>query len=123
MLTKLFPQTADVPDSAVILRKHSVATNLFSCLLFNELESFNPRDQLPFAYVRDKMKNPKMKVNMFEVEVFEQVAIEYRHNLKKDGPKLGPHKVKKASLDLYVNNVSYGKCEDYLLKMWGESHD
>ncbi|KAI3456009.1 hypothetical protein Pfo_012672 [Paulownia fortunei] len=110
----------DVPDSALILRKHSVATNLFSCLLFNELEAFNPRDQLPFAYVRDKM-NPKLNLNMFEVEVFEQVAIEYRHNLKQGGANLGP-KGKRASSDLFVNGTC-GKCEGYLLKMWGESHD
>ncbi|KAL3851488.1 hypothetical protein ACJIZ3_013370 [Penstemon smallii] len=110
------PYPTDVPDSALILRKHSVASNLFSCLLFNELEAFNPRDQLPFAYVRDKM-NPKLNLNMFEVEVFEQVAIEYRHNLKQGGPK-----VKRASSDLFLNG-SCSKCEGYLLKMWGESHD
>ncbi|KAG8385286.1 hypothetical protein BUALT_Bualt03G0026200 [Buddleja alternifolia] len=114
------PYPTDVPDSALILRKHSVSTNLFSCLLFNELERFNPRDQLPFAYVRDKMK-PKLKMNMFEVEVFEQVAIEYRHNLKQGGASVGP-KVKMASSNLFVNG-SCSKCEGYLLKMWGESHD
>nr|GMD09743.1 hypothetical protein D0Y65_031416 [Ipomoea batatas] len=69
----------DVPDSAVIIRKHSTATNLFSCLVFNEAEAFNPRDQLAFAFVRDMM-NPKLKLNMFDVEVFEQVTVEYRHN-------------------------------------------
>ncbi|KAF9616026.1 hypothetical protein IFM89_027965, partial [Coptis chinensis] len=76
------PYTSDVPDTALILRKHGVGSNLFSCLLFNELEAFNPRDQLAFSFVRDHM-NPKMKLNMFEVEVFEQVAVEYRHNIKK----------------------------------------
>ncbi|KAL3643640.1 hypothetical protein CASFOL_014455 [Castilleja foliolosa] len=114
------PYPTDVPDSAIILRKHSVATNLFSCLLFNELEAFNPRDQLGFAFVRDKM-SPKLKLNMFEVEVFEQVAIEYRHNLKQGGAHIGP-KTKMASSDLFVNR-SCGKCEGYLLNMWGESHD
>ncbi|KAK6150035.1 hypothetical protein DH2020_017560 [Rehmannia glutinosa] len=114
------PYPSDVPDSALILRKHSLATNLFSCLLFNELEAFNPRDQLPFAFVRDQM-NPKLNLNMFEVEVFEQVAIEYRHNLKQGGPNVGP-KTKMASSDLFVNR-SCGKCEGYLLSMWGESHD
>nr|GMD04386.1 uncharacterized protein LOC109188594 [Ipomoea batatas] len=68
-----------VPDSAVIIRKHSTATNLFSCLVFNEAEAFNPRDQLAFAFVRDMM-NPKLKLNMFDFEVFEQVTVEYRHN-------------------------------------------
>ncbi|KAL0352855.1 UNVERIFIED_CONTAM: hypothetical protein Sangu_0866800 [Sesamum angustifolium] len=114
------PYPTDVPDSALILRKHSLATNLFSCLLFNELEAFNPRDQLAFAYVRDKM-SPKLNLNMFEVEVFEQVAIEYRHNLKGSGSSLGP-KAKMASSNLLANGTG-GGCEGYLLKMWGESHD
>ncbi|XP_059668984.1 alkaline ceramidase TOD1 [Cornus florida] len=116
------PYTTDVPDSALILRKHSVANNIFSCLMFNELEAFNPRDQLPFAYVRDLM-NPKMKMNLFDVEVFEQVAIEYRHNIKNVGPtsRKGT-KTKRATPGLFVNG-SCSKCDRYLLKMWGESHD
>nr|GEU54013.1 hypothetical protein CTI12_AA161950 [Tanacetum cinerariifolium] len=65
--SKKHPYPSDVPDSAIILRKHGVASNLFSCLLYNELEAFNPRDQLAFAFVRDHM-NPKMKINMFDVE-------------------------------------------------------
>uniref|UniRef100_M1D445 TOD1/MUCI70 glycosyltransferase-like domain-containing protein n=4 Tax=Solanum tuberosum TaxID=4113 RepID=M1D445_SOLTU len=116
------PYPSDVPDSAIILRKHSVATNLFSCLLFNELEGFNPRDQLPFAYVRDLM-DPKLKLNMFDVEVFEQVAVEYRHSLKNDGvskPTVMPKKTKRASSKFLVNGTS-SKCDSYLLKMWGES--
>ncbi|CAA0832325.1 Protein of unknown function (DUF616 [Striga hermonthica] len=114
------PYPTDVPDSALILRKHSVATNIFSCLLFNELEAFNPRDQLPFAFVRDKM-SPNLKLNMFEVEVFEQLALEYRHNIKMGRAGAGP-KTKMAGPDLFANR-SCGKCEDYLLHMWGESHD
>ncbi|PIN06922.1 hypothetical protein CDL12_20517 [Handroanthus impetiginosus] len=114
------PYPSDVPDSALILRKHSATTNLFSCLLFNELEAFNPRDQLPFAYVRDKM-SPKLNINMFEVEVFEQVTIEYRHNLKQSGANVGP-KVRMAWLDLFANGTC-SECEGYLLKMWGESQD
>ncbi|XP_057471453.1 alkaline ceramidase TOD1-like [Actinidia eriantha] len=116
------PYTSDVPDSALIIRKHSVSSNHFSCLLFNELEAFNPRDQLAFAYVRDQM-SPKPKLNMFDVEVFEQVALEYRHNLKQGGPipsASGPTKIKRASSDL---SASSGGCDKYLLKMWGESHD
>ncbi|KAL0760987.1 hypothetical protein Bca101_077137 [Brassica carinata] len=50
--------------------------------MFNELEAFNRRDQLAFAFVRDHV-NPMVKMNMFEVEVFEQIVVEYRHNLKK----------------------------------------
>ncbi|KAL3523408.1 hypothetical protein ACH5RR_016242 [Cinchona calisaya] len=116
------PYPSDVPDTALIIRKHSMATNLFSCLLFNELEAFNPRDQLAFAYVRD-LANPKLKLNMFDVEVFEQVAIEYRHNIKQGGPSLTMEpKIRRASFDLFTNR-SCTKCEQYLLKLWGESHD
>lgn len=109
---------ADVPDTALIMRRHGVATNLFSCLMFNELEAFNPRDQLAFAYVRDLM-TPKIKINMFDVEVFEHIAVEYRHNLKRDAQS--PPKEKNRTLTL--ETVSGSKCEDYLLHMWGESHD
>lgn len=115
---------ADVPDSALILRKHGVGNNLFSCLMFNELEAFNPRDQLPFAFVRDHM-NPKLKLNMFEVEVFEQVAVEYRHNLKRSGgtsiKKSSSGRTKRAEPDLYVNGSCCGGCHKYLSILWGES--
>lgn len=122
------PYTTDVPDSALILRRHGRESNLFSCLLFNELEAFNPRDQLAFAFVRDHL-TPPIKINMFETEVFEQVALEYRHNLKKigfGGPQLGPHiskpkRTKRAGPDLlYVNGSCCSKCQNYLLQMWGE---
>ncbi|KAL7211446.1 hypothetical protein ACSBR2_014334 [Camellia fascicularis] len=121
------PYPSDVPDSALILRKHSAASNHFSCLLFNELDAFNPRDQLGFAYVRDHMK-PKLKMNMFDVEVFEQVAVEYRHNLKPGGGGGGSissaagSKTKRASSGLLANG-SCSSCDKYLLTMWGESHD
>ncbi|CAN6847659.1 unnamed protein product [Brassica oleracea] len=46
------PYPTDVPDSAMILRTHGIRSNLFSCFMFNELEAFNPRDQLAFAFVR-----------------------------------------------------------------------
>ncbi|CAF1919434.1 unnamed protein product [Brassica oleracea var. botrytis] len=75
------PYPTDVPDSAMILRTHGIRSNLFSCFMFNELEAFNPRDQLAFAFVRDHI-NPMVKMNMLEVEVFEQAVVEYRHNLK-----------------------------------------
>ena len=43
----------DNPDTTLIMGKHIRLTNLFSCMLFNELQVFNPWDQLAFAYVRD----------------------------------------------------------------------
>ncbi|KAE8722956.1 CBS domain-containing protein CBSX5-like [Hibiscus syriacus] len=118
------PYTTDVPDSALILRKHGPRSNLFSCLLFNELEGFNPRDQLGFAFVRDRM-NPKLKLNMFEVEVFEKIVVEYGHNLKRfgdimagpSGEGIGP---KRAGHGHFFFNHS--RCHNYLLTMWGEAH-
>ncbi|XP_038706123.1 uncharacterized protein LOC120001744 [Tripterygium wilfordii] len=120
------PYPSDVPDSALIIRRHGLRNNLFSCLIFNELEAFNPRDQLPFAYVRDHMK-PKMKMNMFEVEVFEQVAVEFRHNLKKTAgtsfSRTAPKRTKRATHDLFGNSSCCSRCRTYLLEIWGESHN
>ncbi|KAL5989951.1 hypothetical protein ACLOJK_010846 [Asimina triloba] len=114
------PYTSDVPDSALILRKHGVATDLWSCLVFNELEAFNPRDQLAFAYVRDLMR-PQIKINMFAAEVFEHVAVEYRHNVKHNSPARSKReKGMKISIPTAANG---SKCEEYLSKMWGEVHD
>jgi Protein of unknown function (DUF616) len=46
-------------------------SNLFSCLWFNEVERFTPRDQLSFAYTYLKLRktNPSKPfyLNMFKV--------------------------------------------------------
>ncbi|KAH7692345.1 hypothetical protein IHE45_01G060800 [Dioscorea alata] len=42
---------SDVPEGAVLIREHTTMTNLFSCLWFNEVNLFTPRDQLSFGYV------------------------------------------------------------------------
>lgn len=42
---------SDVPEGAVIIREHTALNNLFSCLWFNEVNLFTPRDQLSFGYV------------------------------------------------------------------------
>ncbi|KAK0577961.1 hypothetical protein LWI29_002970 [Acer saccharum] len=107
------PYPSDVPDSALIIRKHGLRSNLFSCLVFNELEAFNPRDQLAFAYVRDGM-SPKLKLNMFDVEVFEQVAMEYRHSLKTNTLNKQPKRITRHHF--LVNSTS--SCSNYLSKMW-----
>ncbi|KAK6916749.1 Protein of unknown function DUF616 [Dillenia turbinata] len=39
----------NVPEGAVIVREHTAMSNLFSCLWFNEVNLFTPRDQLSFA--------------------------------------------------------------------------
>lgn len=42
---------SDVPEGAIIIREHTTINNLFSCLWFNEVDLFTPRDQLSFGYV------------------------------------------------------------------------
>ncbi|XP_015635595.1 alkaline ceramidase TOD1 [Oryza sativa Japonica Group] len=112
------PYPSDVPDTAIIIRRHGLASDLFSCLLFNELEAFNPRDQLAFAYVRDQM-SPKVIMNMFDVEVFEQIAVEYRHNLKRgNGGAGGKQGITRMASS---GDIAGSSCERYLLKMWGET--
>ncbi|KAL9267471.1 Alkaline ceramidase TOD1-like protein [Drosera capensis] len=129
--TKKLPYPSDVPDSAVIVRKHGAGSDLFSCLMFNELDAFNPRDQLAFAYVRDKMRQTSKQqfsfnINMFEVEVFEQIALEYRHNAAKQKqggePVQGP-RIKKAQPDLSPGTAGLGRCQRYFMEMWGELQD
>ncbi|KAF5947034.1 hypothetical protein HYC85_017262 [Camellia sinensis] len=42
---------SDVPEGAIIIREHTAINNLFSCLWFNEVNLFTPRDQLSFGYI------------------------------------------------------------------------
>ncbi|OVA15958.1 Protein of unknown function DUF616 [Macleaya cordata] len=42
---------SDVPEGAIIIREHTALNNVFSCLWFNEVDLFTPRDQLSFGYV------------------------------------------------------------------------
>lgn len=115
------PYPSDVPDTALILRKHGVGSNVFSCLMFNELDAFNHRDQLAFAFVRDKLR-PQIKINMFEAEVFEQIVLEFRHNLKHNDPSsYSSIKISRARPDV-SGGSGLGKCESYFMEMWGESH-
>ncbi|KAF3445401.1 hypothetical protein FNV43_RR10577 [Rhamnella rubrinervis] len=50
---KLLP--SNVPEGSFIIRAHTPMSNLFSCLWFNEVERFTPRDQLSFAYTYQKL--------------------------------------------------------------------
>ncbi|KAL6010641.1 hypothetical protein ACLOJK_001078 [Asimina triloba] len=60
----------DVPEGSFIVRAHTPMSNLFSCLWFNEVERFTPRDQLSFAYTYLKLRrmNPAkpFHLNMFK---------------------------------------------------------
>lgn len=55
---------SDVPEGAVIIREHTAMNNLFSCLWFNEVHLFTPRDQLSFGYVVYRLKD-QFKFHMF----------------------------------------------------------
>lgn len=65
---------ADVPEGSFIIRAHTPMSNLFSCLWFNEVERFTPRDQLSFAYTYHKFRrmNPEKSflLNMFKVKYY-----------------------------------------------------
>ncbi|THG00605.1 hypothetical protein TEA_008273 [Camellia sinensis var. sinensis] len=50
-IQQIFLQNADVPEGAIIIREHTAINNLFSCLWFNEVNLFTPRDQLSFGYM------------------------------------------------------------------------
>lgn len=102
--------------------------------MFNELEAFNPRDQLAFAFVRDHI-NPKVKMNMFEVEVFEQLVVEYRHNLQKIETSSYEEQEEETKQELFKTthkrkgwldheswSFNSSSCKSYLMEMWGEFH-
>ncbi|KAF8404216.1 hypothetical protein HHK36_009099 [Tetracentron sinense] len=68
--SKLLPSY--VPEGSFIVRAHTPMSNLFSCLWFNEVNRFTPRDQLSFAYTYLKLRrtNPgkQFHLNMFKVQ-------------------------------------------------------
>lgn len=55
---------SDVPEGAIIIREHTPLNDLFSCLWFNEVNLFTPRDQLSFGYVVYRLKG-SFKFHMF----------------------------------------------------------
>ncbi|CAI5467379.1 unnamed protein product [Closterium sp. Yama58-4] len=59
---------SNVPEGSVIIRAHTAAANLFSCLWFNEVDRFTSRDQLSFAYTYLKMARTShpLRLNMFK---------------------------------------------------------
>ncbi|KAK6132402.1 hypothetical protein DH2020_033841 [Rehmannia glutinosa] len=67
--SKLLP--SNVPEGSFIVRAHTPMSNLFSCLWFNEVDRFTPRDQLSFAYTYHKLRrtNPEKPfyLNMFKL--------------------------------------------------------
>ncbi|XP_074263535.1 uncharacterized protein LOC141586260 [Silene latifolia] len=78
---KLLP--SNVPEGSLIIRAHTPMSNLFSCLWFNEVDRFTPRDQLSFAYTYQKLskKNPSKPfyLHMFKDCERRQIAKLFRH--------------------------------------------
>ncbi|XP_075517232.1 putative hexosyltransferase MUCI70 [Primulina tabacum] len=81
---KLLP--SNVPEGSFIVRAHTPMSNLFSCLWFNEVDRFTPRDQLSFAYTYHKLrrKNPDKPfyLNMFKDCERRKIAKLYHHRLE-----------------------------------------
>ncbi|KGN63100.1 uncharacterized protein LOC101218369 [Cucumis sativus] len=80
-VNKLLP--SNVPEGSFIIRAHTPMSNLFSCLWFNEVDKFTPRDQLSFAYTYQKLKrmNPgkPFYLNMFKDCERRKIAKLFRH--------------------------------------------
>ncbi|XP_078438563.1 transmembrane protein (DUF616) [Wolffia australiana] len=78
---KLLPSY--VPEGSFILRAHTPMSNLFSCLWYNEVDRFTPRDQLSFAYTFLKLRrmNPDkpFRLNMFKDCERRAIAKLYHH--------------------------------------------
>lgn len=78
---KLLP--SNVPEGSLIIRAHTPMSNLFSCLWFNEVDRFTPRDQLSFAYTYQKLKkkNPSKTfyLHMFKDCERRQIAKLFHH--------------------------------------------
>ncbi|KAK8916485.1 hypothetical protein KSP39_PZI023132 [Platanthera zijinensis] len=78
---KLLPSY--VPEGSFIVRAHTPMSNLFSCLWFNEVDHWTPRDQLSFAYTYFKLRrtNPdkNFHLNMFKDCERRSIAKLFRH--------------------------------------------
>ncbi|KAJ8551276.1 hypothetical protein K7X08_000646 [Anisodus acutangulus] len=74
---------SNVPEGSFIVRAHTPMSNLFSCLWFNEVDRFTPRDQLSFAYTYYKLRrvNPDKPfyLNMFKDCERRKIAKLFRH--------------------------------------------
>ncbi|GAV80333.1 LOW QUALITY PROTEIN: DUF616 domain-containing protein, partial [Cephalotus follicularis] len=78
---KILP--SNVPEGSLIVIAHTPMSNLFSCLWFNEVEWFTPRDQLSFAYTYQKLRrmnpNKPFYLNMFKDCERRNIAKLYHH--------------------------------------------
>ncbi|KAL0365694.1 UNVERIFIED_CONTAM: hypothetical protein Sangu_0667000 [Sesamum angustifolium] len=69
---------SDVPEGAIIIREHTALNNLFSCLWFNEVNLFTPRDQLSFGYVVHRLGG-RFKFFMFPNCEYNSIFILHPH--------------------------------------------
>lgn len=76
---------SDVPEGAIIVREHTALNNLFSCLWFNEVNLFTPRDQLSFGYVVYRLKG-LFKFFMFPNCEYNSIFILHPHNREHSSP-------------------------------------
>jgi hypothetical protein len=90
---KLLP--SNVPEGSFIVRAHTPMSNLFSCLWFNEVERFTPRDQLSFAYTYHKLRrtNPDKPfyLNMFKDCERRKIAKLFHHRSEESRNIISSH--------------------------------
>ncbi|CAL5328893.1 unnamed protein product [Camellia sinensis] len=68
----------NVPEGAIIIREHTALNDLFSCLWFNEVNLFTPRDQLSFGYVGYRLGHP-FKFFMFPNCEYNSIFVLHPH--------------------------------------------
>ena len=67
-----------MPEGAIIIREHTALNDLFSCLWFNEVNLFTPRDQLSFGYVGYRLGHP-FKFFMFPNCEYNSIFVLHPH--------------------------------------------
>ncbi|GFP88814.1 hypothetical protein PHJA_001025100 [Phtheirospermum japonicum] len=77
--------TSDVPEGAIIIREHTALNNLFSCLWFNEVDLFTPRDQLSFGYVLYRL-GASFKFFMFPNCEYNSLYLLHSHTREHSSP-------------------------------------
>ncbi|KAI4317475.1 hypothetical protein L6164_025342 [Bauhinia variegata] len=76
---------SDVPEGAIIIREHTAINNLFSCLWFNEVNLFTPRDQLSFGYVVYRLGD-SFKFFMFPNCEYNSIFVLHPHTREHSSP-------------------------------------
>ncbi|KAH1134614.1 hypothetical protein GLYMA_05G156400v4 [Glycine max] len=76
---------SDVPEGAIIIREHTAINNLFSCLWFNEVHLFTPRDQLSFGYVAYRLGDA-FKFFMFPNCEYNSLFVLHPHTREHSSP-------------------------------------